>query len=62
MAAYEVIRCDGCGSGFEWKKLFGASNYKVLRESLKKDGWHSIRVTGQPVRDVCGACWKDGKR
>ena len=62
MSAYTQIVCDGCGDGYRWRTGLGQPSHGSDRSILKSDGRHTVRKTGNPVRDICDACWKWGKR
>lgn len=62
MSGYTQIVCDGCGSGYRWATGLGQPSHGSDRSVLKREGWHTVRKTGQPTRDICPECWKAGKR
>lgn len=62
MSAHESIRCDHCGTGFTWTHGYRVTSWTTLRESLKREGWHVVRVKGELARDICAGCWKAGRR
>lgn len=63
MSAHTSIRCDGCGKGYTWKVYHGLSvSIGRNRDSLKPDGWHFLKKTGEPTRDICPQCWEQGVR
>lgn len=62
MSALEAIECDRCGETRVFEKGSGQTSWGVIRKLIAKDGWHTVRKTGEPVRDICPTCWKVGLR
>lgn len=62
MSAHETIRCEHCGKGWTWTHGHRVTSWTVLRSILADEGWHVVRAKGALPRDICGDCWKDGKR
>lgn len=62
MSAHTVIRCDGCGVGYEWLTMHGQPAHGHDRAVLAREGWHTVRKTGEPTRDICPSCWDAGRR
>lgn len=69
MTALVGIACDGCERRLSWTQVTQAS-IGPIREEGRKRGWHKRRgeyetangYTYGYTRDICPACWAEGKR
>jgi len=63
VSVFHGIECDGCNHSHSWytgtRTVSRAALRKILRDT---HGWHTVRRSGSPARDICRACWSRGKR
>lgn len=62
MSAHTAIHCDICGEGVQWRTMSGQASHGTDRRILAEEGWHTVRKTGELVRDICPTCWERGYR